>query len=176
MSISIFISTQSNPIQPDLDAPLHHCRTNVSTKGADMLPKRACNAMKCEVARYVLHVLSPCHRCCGACSTSAITHAIALVLAATLGYFGVRVGATPFSNRRYLPLVWLLSFPSPTPPPLSPSLSSRPPLIVSAASASSILRACVWLLQVPEAHQRHRGAHLIHRAAQGDNVPGARRR
>lgn len=28
-------------------------RTNVSTKGADMLPKRACNVMKCEIARFL---------------------------------------------------------------------------------------------------------------------------
>lgn len=28
-------------------------RTNVSTKGADMLPKRSCNVMKCEVARFL---------------------------------------------------------------------------------------------------------------------------
>lgn len=28
-------------------------RTNVSTKGADMLPKRACNVLKCEVARFL---------------------------------------------------------------------------------------------------------------------------
>ena len=33
--------------------PLSEYRTNVSTKGADMLPKRACNAMKCEVARFL---------------------------------------------------------------------------------------------------------------------------
>ena len=33
--------------------PLTEYRTNVSTKGADMLPKRACNAMKCEVARFL---------------------------------------------------------------------------------------------------------------------------
>jgi coronin-1B/1C/6 len=30
--------------------PLAEYRTNVSTKGADCLPKRACNAMKCEVS------------------------------------------------------------------------------------------------------------------------------
>ena len=28
-------------------------RTNVSTKGADMLPKRACNVMHCEIARFL---------------------------------------------------------------------------------------------------------------------------
>jgi coronin-1B/1C/6 len=28
-------------------------RTNVSTKGCDMLPKRTCNVMKCEVARFL---------------------------------------------------------------------------------------------------------------------------
>lgn len=33
--------------------PLSDYRTNVSTKGADMLPKRACNALKCEVARLL---------------------------------------------------------------------------------------------------------------------------
>ena len=33
--------------------PLTEYRTNVSTKGADMLPKRACNSMKCEVARFL---------------------------------------------------------------------------------------------------------------------------
>jgi len=33
--------------------PLAEYRTNVSTKGADCLPKRACNAMKCEVARFL---------------------------------------------------------------------------------------------------------------------------
>jgi hypothetical protein len=33
--------------------PLAEHRTNVSTKGADFLPKRSCNAMKCEVARFL---------------------------------------------------------------------------------------------------------------------------
>jgi coronin-1B/1C/6 len=39
------------------EAPYIHAlnehRTNISTKGADMLPKRACNAMRCEVARFL---------------------------------------------------------------------------------------------------------------------------
>lgn len=32
---------------------LNEHRTNISTKGADMLPKRACAALRCEVARFL---------------------------------------------------------------------------------------------------------------------------
>lgn len=33
--------------------PLAEHRTNVSTRGCDMLPKTACNVMKCEIARFI---------------------------------------------------------------------------------------------------------------------------
>lgn len=37
---------------------LQEHRTNISAKGADFLPKRACNAMKCEVRIVLLHLFT----------------------------------------------------------------------------------------------------------------------